>query len=231
MTDHQQPVLLDLFCGGGAASWGYAAAGFKVVGVDIRPQPLYPFEFHQADALTFPLGKFDVIHASPPCQGYSSHVSSVGAWDRTRGMNEPRLIEPVRELLQATGLPYVIENVAGARAFMRDPITLCGTMFNLPIARHRLFESNIALRAPEHKQCRGVAKAYAEEHGWEYRDMSVTGKGRHAGTSKRWAEIMGIGFPMSQHNYREAIPPAYTTWLGQQVREKLDEAPVRRLSL
>lgn len=212
--------LLDLFCGGGAASAGYAAAGWEVTGVDIRPQPLYPYEFIRADALEVDLTGYDAIHASPPCQGYSEHTVSDGRWDRTQGVNEPRLIEPIRKRLVAAGVPYVIENVVGARWALREPVLLCGTMFGLPIARHRLFESSVELDVPAHPACRGVAKAYSEARGWEYRDMSVTGKGRHAGTSARWAEIMGIEFPMSQHNFREAIPPAYTRWLGSQLMVK-----------
>lgn len=224
------PKLLDLFCAGGSASSGYARAGFAVTGVDIRPQPLYPYEFRQGDVLNvrIPAGAFAAIHASPPCQGYSAHTVSDGRWDRTRGRDEPRLIEPVRELLQATGLPYVIENVVGARAAMHDPILLCGTMFGLPIARHRLIEFGGGVDAelvrrclPKHPACRGVAKAYAAARGWEYRDMSVTGKGRHAGTSERWAEIMGIEHTMTQHNYREAIPPAYAEWAGWVLRATL----------
>jgi DNA (cytosine-5)-methyltransferase 1 len=217
--------LLDLFCCGGGAARGYAAAGFQVTGVDLEPQPAYPYAFHQGDALEYLAAHghaFDLIHASPPCQGYSRHVSSrASEWVPTLGKDEPRLIAAVRELLDTIGKPYVIENVMGARSDMRADLTLCGTMFGLPIARHRLFEASFPIAQPEHPPCRGVAKAYAAERGWAYRDMSVTGKGRHAGTSDRWKEILGIdpAAAMTQHNLAECIPPAYTEYIGRQVME------------
>lgn len=213
--------ILDLYCCGGGAARGYAQAGFDVVGVDIKAQPQYPFEFRHGDAVEFLLAhgqEFDLIHASPPCQGYSSHVTGTGQWDRTRGRDEPRLIEATRQAAKAIGRPYIIENVIGAREHMLSPLCLCGTMFGLPISRHRLFESSLPLAAPHHRDCKGVAKAYAERRGWEYRDMTVTGKGRHAGTADRWKEILGIPThePMTQHQLRECIPPAYTRFLGAQ---------------
>lgn len=221
--------ILDLFCCGGGAARGYAQAGFDVVGVDIKDQPEYPYEFHRSDAVEFLLahGKdFDLVHASPPCQGYSKHVTGTGEWDRTRGKDEPQLIDATRDAAVKVGRPYIIENVIGARDHMRAPVTLCGCMFGLPIARHRLFESSLPLRAPHHRECKGVAKAYAAKRGWEYRDMSVTGKGRHAGTADRWKEILGIAYhePMTQHQLRECIPPAYTRFLGAQATLLLADA-------
>jgi hypothetical protein len=214
-----KPRLLDLFSGAGGAARGYQQAGFYVVGVDLRAQPNYAGdEFIQADALTFPLAGFDVIHASPPCQGYSGHVSSVDSrYAGTRGQMEPRLIEETRDRLVATGRPYVIENVVGAKPYMWAPMLLCGVMFGLPIPRHRLFETNFPSVAPNHQACRGVAQRYADERGWDRRDMTVTGKGRRAGTSARWREVMGIDWPMRQHDIREAIPPLYTWLVGHQV--------------
>jgi hypothetical protein len=109
----------------------------------------------------------------------------------------------------------VIENVVGARDAMRVDLTLCGTMFGLPIPRHRIFESNRAIPQPPHPTCRGVAKRYAEQRGWEYRDMTVSGKGRRAGTTARWKEIMGWpDAPVTQHALREAIPPSYAQYIG-----------------
>lgn len=103
----------------------------------------------------------------------------------------------------------------GARSELRDPLMLCGTMFGLPIPRHRLFETNWSLlMAPGHPNCRGVAKTYAARRGWDWRDMTVTGKGRHAGTLTRWQEVMGIDWHMSQHQMVEAIPPSYTEWIA-----------------
>src|SRR5690348_4826231 len=128
--------LLDLFCGGGAAAEGYHRAGFdEIVGVDINPQPHYPFTFIQADALTFPLDGFDAIHASPPCQDFAQTRYIVSR----RGREYPRLIAPTRERLIASGLPWIMENVEGAP--LMNPVTLCGTALGLRVRRHRLFRS------------------------------------------------------------------------------------------
>ena len=215
--------LLDLFCGGGGCSVGYANAGFEVEGVDLNKnhKKYYPFKFHNADAIEFLLdniNNYDIVHASPPCQGYSNHVTSKDSKHvPTRGKNEPRLIEPLREIFQAAEIPYIIENVIGAKEYLINPIQLCGTMFNLPIRRHRLFESSFNLIEPEHPKCTGVAKKFAEEKGWEYRDMSVTGKGRGAGIKDRWNEIMGITWNMTQNEIVESIPPSYTEYIGKQI--------------
>ena len=152
------PRLLDLFCGAGGASAGYDAAGFDVVGVDVTEQPNYPFPMYVADALTLSpafLSEFDVIHASPPCQAYSvlAHRTDNGAaW--------PQLVEPVRDMLAATGKPYVIENVVGSP--LKDYVTLCGTMFpGLRVIRHRLFEANFPIPArphPKHPLCHTLDK-------------------------------------------------------------------------
>ena len=213
--------VLDLFCGGGGASAGYAQAGWEVIGMDLDPQPCYPFTFIRGDAITFlqanPLksGEVDLIHASPPCQPYSKAVTSRSSkWNDTKGKDEEALVPQLRLLLQATGIPYVIENVSSAPL---QGITLCGSMFDLDIPRHRVFETSFQLQQPEHPRCHGIAKRAAERRGWEYRDMSVTGKGRHAGTSDRWAELLGITHPMRQHDLKEAIPPAYTRWIAEQV--------------
>lgn len=210
-------IILDAFCAGGAASDGYRRQfpHAQIVGVDIDPQPYYPYDFVQADALTFDLAGFDLKHASPPCQGYSTGVSSTDSkWVPTRGKNEPRLIAPMRERFTQSGGSWVIENVAGARNELINPVCLCGSMFGLDIPRHRYFESSFPIAQPTHINCRGIAKKAAARRGWEYRDMSVTGKGRHAGTSARWAELLGMGRVMRQHDYAEAIPPAYTEFIG-----------------
>jgi hypothetical protein len=220
-----KPRLLDLFCGAGGATIGYQRAGFEVTGVDIRPQPGYPGTFVQADALDYlgdlVPGSFDVIHASPPCQSYSSHVSSRSSqWAGTLGKDEPAMIVPVRLLARYARptIGWVIENVVGARDELRGPILLCGTMFDLPIPRHRLFEVHPRMAAfdtPSHPACQGVAKRYALSRGWDPRDMTVTGKGRNAGTKDRWMEVMDWpDVPVTQHGLREALPPAYTAWIG-----------------
>ena len=141
-----KPKLLDLFCGAGGAAMGYYRAGFEVVGVDIKPQPHYPFEFHSGDALTYPLEGFDAYHASPPCQ-FASLASVV---HRNNGKQYPNLIEVIRFRLVFTGKPLVIENVPPAAGFMIEPITLCGVMFGLGVFRHRCFETNFLVDCPKH---------------------------------------------------------------------------------
>ncbi|MCX6021844.1 MAG: DNA cytosine methyltransferase, partial [Chloroflexi bacterium] len=141
------PRLLDLFCCAGGASMGYSQAGFEVVGVDIKRQPHYPFDFIQGDVFSLApefLATFDAIHASPPCQSYSDLAKRNGNADAW-----PRLVDPVRELLVHTGLPYIIENVEGCP--LLNPTMLCGTMFpQLRVLRHRLFESNFEIMPPSH---------------------------------------------------------------------------------
>lgn len=238
-----KPRLLDLFCGAGGAALGYSWAGFDVVGVDHKHQDHYPFQHYRMDAIhalrNFRLlnefeartqGRgFDAVHASPPCQSYSPHVTSASSeYAGTAGKDEPALIPIVRDLLIATGLPYIIENVAGARHDLRGPTLLCGTMFGLPVPRHRLFETSWkigAFETPHHPACIGISKKYALDRGWDPRDMTVTGKGRHAGTKERWMEVMGWpDTPVTQHGLREAIPPAYTEWIGRHLIDQLRRA-------
>lgn len=135
----RKPRLLDLFCGAGGSAVGYARAGFEVVGVDLKSQPRYPFEFHQADAMTYPLDGFDAIHASPPCQAYS-------VAQKLQGNLHPDLIGPTRFRLTESGKPYVIENVVGAP--LLKPTLLQGTMFGLRTERKRLFETSFLLPMP-----------------------------------------------------------------------------------
>ncbi|HSE45415.1 MAG TPA: DNA cytosine methyltransferase, partial [Gemmatimonadales bacterium] len=216
-----KPRLLDLFCGAGGAAMGYHRAGFEVVGVDIKPQPRYPFEFVQADALAeggyirvageFGAHAFDAIHASPPCQAYT-------AYRRTGNVGEyPDLIAETRELLWQTGLPWVMENVQGAP--LREPLMLCGSMFDetLDIQRHRFFESDWPMDNPvwpcRHKltgpdrfpggrsrgrtgSSRGLVRATIEIGSW---DIPLA----------RQAKAMGIDW-MTRDELSEAIPPAYT---------------------
>ena len=216
--------VLDLFCGGGGASAGYKAGGLSVHGVDIKDQrPGYHHGFTCADAIEFlfstALDDFDLIHASPPCQAYSKHVSSTHSqWTPTKGKGEPKLIHVLREILNEIGKPYVIENVMGARDEMMPNLHLCGSMFGLPIQRHRLFEiRGFDVMQPVHPVCNGIAKRFAEQKGWEYRDMSVTGKGRRAGTAERWKEIMGVCWDVTQSQLAEMIPPAYTKYIGRAI--------------
>lgn len=196
------PRLLDLFCGAGGAATGYHRAGFEVVGIDIKPQPRYPFAFVQLDALdaldallpdgqggSWTLADFDAIHASPPCQA-SANVTS---W-RGNKADHPELIPQTRELLEATGLPWVIENVPEA-AIRRD-FLLCGTMFGLAVKRHRAFETNW--------------RGFALNHGCgsHYSLLPFEHKRERA-----YADAMGCTW-MNKTEARQAIPPAYTEHIG-----------------
>jgi len=201
--------LLDLFCGAGGAAMGYHRAGFtEIVGVDIKPQPHYPFEFVQADALAYCAAhghEFDAIHASPPCQGYSAMRS-------VTQREYPMLIEPVRRALVETGRPYIIENVV--RAPLQNPLMLCGTMFGLRVRRHRLFECNPAIYfAPA--TCRHWLRVVKQGR-WpdeEKQFACVTGSFSNQPYARR---AMGIDW-MTRDEITEAIPPAYTEYIGAQL--------------
>lgn len=206
-----RPRILDLFCGAGGAGMGYHLAGFDVVGVDIEPRPHYPFEFHEADALEFPLDGFDAIHASPPCQSFSAYRrrADVGAW-------APNLIPQTRARLRASGLTYVIENVLGAP--LLDPVQLCGSSFGLDIRRHRLFETSWPVMTPP---C---------DHGWQTpRFPPATNRTNLRRTveigSYRCAHLaaaaMGIDW-MTNTEISQAIPPAYTEHVGRQLIAHLE---------
>jgi DNA (cytosine-5)-methyltransferase 1 len=204
-----KPRLLDLFCKEGGAAKGYADAGFEVVGVDIKPQPRYPFEFHQGDALEFFAAhwqEFDAYHGSPPCQAHS-------ALARSNPHTYADFIPQTRQMFAATGRPWVIENVEGAP--LVDPITLCGSMFGLgtdlyELRRHRLFESNIAMPQPT---CRHSDKPVIGVYGGKARLRRRT---PHWGTNLPKADgeqAMGIDW-MTNAGLSEAIPPAYSEWTG-----------------
>jgi len=227
-----KPVLLDTYCKAGGCTKGYQRAGFYVVGVDIEPQPNYcGDEFYQADAIEF-IEKnwrgFDVIHASPPCQKYTRMNKGLL---QSQGVSRehPDLIEPTRRVLQATGLPYVIENVEGAP--LLDPIILCGSSFGLLVQRHRLFESNMFLMS---MPC---------AHGWQKMDkpplhrlaghrkalmsrvVGVYGHGRGKGDDKPlWQRAMQIDW-MTRKEMAQAIPPAYTEFIGRQLLNVLEMQP------
>lgn len=208
--------ILDLFCCAGGVAMGYSQAGFDVIGVDIAPQPRFPFEFIQADALALDMKfikSFDAIHASPPCQSYSDLAK------RNRNAHEwPRLIDPVREMLIKSGKPYVIENVEGAP--LLNPVILCGTMFKgLRVLRHRLFEANFHIIAPPHGKhplCHTLDKR--KSHYGKTNDMvdfvSVNGGGNCSVAAAR--DAMGIDW-MTKDEINEAIPPAYTELIGKQL--------------
>lgn len=211
--------LLDVFCCSGGASKGYNDAGFEVTGVDIKDQPNYQFEFIKGDALEILrdkdfLDQFDVIHASPPCQGYSNATKNNSKYvPYSQGKQTPKLIGEVRELIKDRN--HVLENVAGARHELINPFMLSGFMFGLPIERKRYFESNIFITAPQPMFGRGYTKKYAEKHGIDYRDMSVTGKSRRTGSIDTWREIMQMPWAGRAWELSEAIPPAYTKYIGE----------------
>jgi DNA (cytosine-5)-methyltransferase 1 len=198
-----KPRLLDLFCCEGGAGKGYSDVGFEVVGVDIEPQPRYPFEFIQADALTFPLDGFDVIHASPPCQGHSSAAS---LWGKTYE-SEPYLRFTLNRLTES-GLPFVVENVGRAR--MDAATILCGTSFGLGLHRHRRFQTSFFVMAPP---CNSAAVRYRG------RDAEIFG--HHANTDRIRTE-WGVPW-MSQHGIAQCIPPAFTAYLGDELLTHLSE--------
>lgn len=223
MREGVRPKLLDLFCCAGGAAMGYHRAGFDVVGVDIRDQPNYPFDFIQGDALDLDdsfMAQFDAIHASPPCQAYSVTAKRTGM-----GSNWPTLIGPTRRTLQETGLPYVIENVVGAP--LKNPVVLCGTMFpNLRVIRHRLFEANFEITPPkhiphkDHPLCHTLDKRkahYGKTNEWVH-FVQVNGGGNCTVAAARNA--MGIDW-MTKREINEAIPPAYAECVGRALMSHL----------
>ena len=236
MTDdpaarRDRPRLLDLFCGAGGAAMGYHRAGFDVVGVDHVVQPHYPFLYRRrtlwgswsrVDWST--QTAFQAIHASPPCQAFSDLAKRNG-----NGHEWPDLITPLRPLLAAAGLPSVIENVEGAPLI--DPIVLCGTMFlELRVIRHRLFECSFPVLPPPHGQHPLVftydkRKAHYGQLDQDTAFVSVNGGGNCSVANKRAA--MGVPW-MTGAEANEAIPPAYTKFIGARLREHLEASRATR---
>lgn len=227
-----RPRLLDLFCGAGGASAGYARAGFEVVGVDVAPQRNYPFPFIQAEALEFLEGmswgelcSFQAIHASPPCQFATDYI-------RAGNVREsPNLIPATRAALEAAGLPYIIENVKRARGELRRWAMLCGSMFDPPleVKRHRYFETSWGF--VHGRRCRHSVWPPDRYPG----GRSVARTGRSTGLVRATVEIgsgdvplevqraaMGISW-MSRGELSQAIPPAFTELIGLALRERLAE--------
>jgi DNA (cytosine-5)-methyltransferase 1 len=230
MIQNNKPKLLDLFCCAGGASMGYHRAGFEVVGVDIKPQPNYPFEFHQANALEYPLDGFDAYHASPPCQGYI-HLKN---GDDLNGY--PLLIDIVRERLISTKKPYSIENVPHAKEYLINPIMLCGTMFGLAIWKHRYFETNPVIYALLNTCNHKLGKIDSP-----FGKVDIPIQTAHGGDSHfhekpsrigiRWRPSqalpirkygMGIDWNISKRELAESIPPAYTEYIGQYLIKEVE---------
>ncbi len=209
------PTLIDLFCKAGGCSVGYARAGWDVVGVDIDPQPNYPFRFLRADwrdgLRELMTDDVAAVHASPPCQAYTT-----GGRVKNRA-ERPRLIEPVREAfaeLRARGIHTVIENVVEAP--LVDPVRLCGSMFGLQVRRHRLFEISFACPRPACSRAMHVAQGpvagvYGRPHG-----RAGAWPGMLPSTHESWSAAMGIDW-MTTAELAQAIPPAYTEWIGRHI--------------
>lgn len=212
-----KPRLLDLFCCAGGAAKGYYRAGFEILGVDIAWQARYPYAFQQGDAISVARtvlagGRFDAIHASPPCQAHSD-------LQKQSKRHYEDFIPATRQLCQQSGLPYIIENVEGAP--LHAPVMLCGTMFpGLRVLRHRLFESNIALTVPTHTDIHPLVfthdkrKAHYGRLDQNESFVQVTGGGNCTIANARAA--MGIDW-MNKQELNEALPPVYTEYLGRQL--------------
>jgi len=200
--------ILDLFCGAGGAAYGYwlacqdAGIECEITGVDIKPMPRYPYRFVEADAMTFPLEGYDFIHASPPCQAYTS-LNAI--WKK----KHPELIGPTRKALKKLGKPYVIENVPGAP--LENPFMLCGTMFGLRIIRHRLFEIYPPLYFAPHTCKHDKAAAWHGRPATENEFIAVTGHFSGVAVAQKVMEIDWMG----QKELAQAIPPAYTEYIGK----------------
>ncbi|MFB4320644.1 DNA cytosine methyltransferase [Actinomadura sp. 21ATH] len=218
-----RPRLLELYSGASGAGMGYHLAGWDVTCVDIRPQPRCPFPFVQADALEVLaapafLAGFDAAHVSPPCQFGTAGAARWGTSDQ-----HPNLIPPTRDLLQASGLPYVIENVEPVRPHLRGPILLCGQMFDLGVFRHRLFEM---------PWWNDLVPPHAPHLGRIGDGRYVTVTGHPGGSSRRdgirhgdkaaWQRAMGIDW-MTAAELAQAVPPAYTRFIGEALMAHLRE--------
>ena len=213
-----RPKLLDLFCGAGGAGKGYMEAGFDVTGVDIAPQPDYPGTFIQGDALAYLAAhghEYDAIHASPPCQASSA---------LTKGTNKGReylnLIPATRALLALHNKPTVIENVQGSD--LRRDLTLCGEMFGLAVIRHRYFEVSGFTALPlEHKPHRGRVAGWRHGEWFDGPYFAVYGEGGGKGTVAQWQDAMDMHWTSNRKSIAEAIPKAYTRFIGGQIMQYL----------
>jgi DNA (cytosine-5)-methyltransferase 1 len=226
-----RPRLLDMFCGAGGAGVGYARAGFDVVGVDLKPQPTYPLRFIESDAMEFleraDLREFQAVHASPPCQ---AHTAMSNRWRGAGGKADSHvdLIHETRRRIEQLGVPYVIENVPGARASLRDAFTLTGEMFGLGVHRPRLFESNVLILVPEKPRAsKSSIGVFGKHHDgrllWRRKDGTEQ---RAARSLEEAREAMGMPWA-DWRGCAEAIPPAYTEFIGRALLAHVDAAKAR----
>ncbi|MFI9747985.1 DNA methylase [Streptomyces sp. NPDC052494] len=217
----RRPLLLDLFCCAGGAGTGYQRAGFDVVGVDIRPRLNYPHRFVQADALEYlaaliasgEIERYAFAHSSPPCQ--AGCALTVGT-NRSKGWGGTHvdLVPPTRDLLDASGLPYVIEQPNGKAAIRKD-LTLCGEMFSLGVLRHRNFElGRWSVTKPAHPKHRGRVRGWRHGEFFDGPYVAAYGNGGGKPTVSELQAAMGIDWTDVREELTEAIPPAYSRWIG-----------------
>lgn len=199
---------------------GLSRAGFEVVGVDIAPQPHYPFEFHQADALEFPLEGFDLIWASPPCQAFT-------VARQFHKKEAPDLIDAVRCRLRGSAASWVIENVPEAP--LRNAVMLCGKMFGLKVFRHRRFETSPFVLVPPHhghgSDRIGEGFYMVVGHTTGRQGAEMWGRRVNNGTVADWREAMGIDW-MTRHELTQAIPPAYSQFLATRIKNQMSGLPL-----
>ncbi|MFD5582233.1 DNA methylase [Streptomyces sp. NPDC127063] len=220
--DGERPLLLDLFSCAGGAAMGYARAGFAVHGCDIAARPNYPFPYHRGDALSYlahlittgEIRRFAFVHASPPCQ--DKCTLTVGT-NRSQGWGGTHvdLVAPTRELLDATGLPYVIEQPNG-RAEIRKDLTLCGEMFGLGVIRHRNFElGGWSIEQPAHRPHRGRVRGWRHGRFYDGPYVAAYGNGGGKPTTAELQAALGIDWTDVREELTEAIPPAYAEHIGR----------------
>jgi DNA (cytosine-5)-methyltransferase 1 len=219
-----RPKLLDLFCGAGGAGKGYIDAGFDVTGIDIEPQPDYPGTFIQGDALTYLAAhghEYDAVHGSPPCQASCTLTKGTN-----KGAEYLNLIPATRAAFALLGAPSVIENVQGSD--LRRDYTLCGEMFGLGVLRHRYFEvSGFDPQPPAHRPHRGRVAGWRHGEWFDGPYFAVYGEGGGKGTVAQWQTAMGIDWTDNRKSIAEAIPPAYTRFIGAHLMDAvLDQMEV-----
>jgi hypothetical protein len=218
-VNDDRPIVIDAFCCAGGASMGYHRAGFRVIGIDRDEQPDYPFEFVRGDAIALLPELVEhyrpvLVGGSPPCQAACALTTGSNA---ARGFTYPQLIPAFREACEATGLPYVIENVAGAP--IRKDLRLCGEMFGLGVIRHRYFELGGGAKAsqPAHPRHRGRVSGYRHGKWFDGPYFQVYGDGGGKGSVKQWQDAMGMPWVSDRKHLAEAIPPAYTAYIGAEL--------------